>query len=242
MKIYFLFFNILTGLLLFSSCKKDAPLTYPSLNSNRLPVKEIIFCDDQSVPYDTMKYSYTSNNLISEISNCRADSRFTVTFDYENSILTYNPYNEILTETFNLNKNGTLAKYNLFENSFELKYDNKGYLISAKGHDRETSPREFSYEYEKGNLVKITDLLNSESYTLIEYSDIQSKSNFTSIEEDQLLRGQYFLGMTGVLNKNLVKKVIYENNDTLNYKYELNADSLVTKVIINGTTSIIIKY
>jgi hypothetical protein len=242
MKKYFLFYLIINGFVFFLSCQKDDPLTYPSLNSNRVLVKEIIYLDDKSVPYDTMKYSYTSNNLISEIANCRSGSNFTVTFDYENSILTYNPYNEILTENFKLNKNGTLAKYNLFENSFELKYDSKGYLKSANGYDRETSPREFSYEYKNGNLVKITDQLSGESNTFIEYSTISNKSNFTSIEENQLLRGQYFLGMTGVINKNLAKRVIYENHDTLNYDYEMNADSLVTKVLINGLVSSILKY
>lgn len=237
-----LLFLMVTGLLLISSCKNDDPLSYTSLNNSRVPIKEIISCDDQSVPYDTMKYSYTSNNLISEIKNCRSGSSFTVTFDYENSTIAYNPYSENLTETFKLNKNGTLAKYNLFENSFELKYDNKGYLISAKGYDRESSSREFRYEYENGNLVKITGHLMSDYVTCIEYSTIPNKSNFSAIEEDQLLRGEYFLGMTGIVNKNLVKRVIYENHDTLNYAYELNADSLVTKVIINGIVSIIINY
>jgi hypothetical protein len=237
----FKFSFIIAGILFFSSCKKDDTIP-SSLNRSRVTVKEVIYFDDLSVAFDTMKYSYTSTNLISEISNCRLNSSFTVSFDYENSTITYNPYNETQTETFRLNKNGTLAQYTLFENSFELEYDEEGFLIGAKGHDRETSPREFNYEYENENLVKITGHLGSAYYTFIEYSTIPNKSNFTNIEQDELLSGSYFIGMTGRLNKNLIKRVIHENFDTLNYEYEFNADSLVTKVIINGMASCIIKY
>jgi len=231
---------VLIVLFILSSCGKDD--INPKFNFDREKVKEVIYFDERSVPYDTLKYSYTSDYLISEISNCRENSRFTVSYNFENSTITYNPYDELLTETFKMNKNGTITEYNLFENSFELTYNNEGYLVSAKGHDRETSPREFNYEYENGNLVKIVDHLISIYYTSIEYLDTPNKSNYTDIEDCALLRGQYLLGMTGVINKNLIKRVIYNNRDTLNYEYVLNADSMVTKTIINGMTSNIIKY
>jgi hypothetical protein len=232
--------TILAVLFIFLSCDKED--INPKFNINCAKVKEIIYFDELSIPYDTLKFSYTSDYLISEISNCRENSRFTVSYNYENSTIAYNPYDELLTETFKMNKNGTIAEYNLFENSFKLAYDNEGYLVSAKGHDRETSPREYSFEYENGNLVKINTQLFDEYYIVIEYSDLPNKSNFTNIEEDVLLRGRYFLGMTGVINRNLIKRVIYNNHDTLNYEYELNADSLVAKTIINGKTSNVIKY
>jgi hypothetical protein len=222
------------------SCGKDD--TNPKFNIDRAKIKEVIYFDELSIPYDTLKYSYTSDYLISEISNCCENSRFTVSYNYENSTIIYNPYGELLTETFEMNKNGTIAEYNLFENSFELTYDKEGYLVSVKGRDRETSPQEYSFEYENGNLVKINTQLIDKYYIVIEYSNSQNKSNFTNIEEDALLRGQYFLGMTGVINKNLIKRVIYNNRDTLNYEYELNADSLVAKTIINGKISNVVKY
>jgi hypothetical protein len=236
------FSMLIFGLLFFSSCKKDDNNKSILMNGNLNLVKEIIYLDKQQIPYDTLKYLYNSNNQISEISNQHLNDFYTIKFDYEKSIITSNPFNSITTDTFKFNQDGTIAKYSLFENSFELEYNNEGYLISAKGHDRETSPREYYYEYENGNMVKIIGYLGGAYYTFIEYSNIPNKTNLTNIENDVLLSGSYFIGMIGKINKNLIKRVIHENFDTLNYEYILNADTLATKIIVNGITSSIINY
>ena len=88
-------------------------------------------------------------------------------------------------------------------------------------------------------MVKIFD---DWGYTIrIEYSDIPNKTNYTLLEQMQLLVGPYFLGLTGKINQNLISRVIFER-DTLNYDYVLNKDTLPVKILADGVTTSLIYY
>ena len=231
---------LMLALLATSSCnKEEEPIS--TVNRDRARVKEIIRTDEAEVPYDTIQYVYNSDYQPSQIFIRRMNNPdyLSIQFDYTLSTITSNFYGENRTDGMKINSDGMLVQFSLFENSFELKYNQDGQLIESNGHDRETSPRKFEFSYENGNMVKIYD---DWGYTIrIEYSDIPNKTNYTLLEQYQLLVGPYFLGLMGNINKNLVKRIIF-SSDTLKYDYVLNKDSLPVKIMINGVPSSLINY
>lgn len=233
---------LMVVLLATSSCNKEEE-SISTVNRDRIRVKEIIRTDGAEVPYDTIQYVYNSDYRPSEICIRRMNNPnyLSIKFDYAQSTITSSFSGENYTDDLKMNSNGTLSHFSLFENSFDLKYNQDGQLIESNGHDRETSPRKFEFSYENGNLVKIFDDLGGGYYTKIEYSDIPNKTNYTLLEQNQLLVGPYFLGLTGEINENLIKRTIF-GLDTLNYDYILNKDSLPVKILVNGVTTSLINY
>ena len=231
---------LMVVLLATSSCnKEEEPIS--NINRDRARVKEIIRTDEAEVPYDTIQYVYNSDYRPSEIFIRRMNNPnySSIKFDYAQSTITSSFSGENYTDDLKMNSNGTLSHFSLFENSFELTYNQDGQLIESNGHDRETSPRKFEFSYENGNMVRIFDDWGWN--ILIEYSDIPNKTNYTLLEQNQLLVGPYFLGLMGNINKNLVKRIIF-SSDTLKYDYVLNKDSLPVKIMINGVPSSLINY
>jgi len=227
-----------------SSCnKEDEP--FSNVNRDRIRVKEIIRVDKAEVPDDTTMFFYNSDYQLSEVSVRRINhpDYLSIRFDYTQSTITSSSYGACDTNLIKLNSNGTLSQFSLWGNSFELTYNQDGQLAKVSGHDRETSPRKFEFSYENGNLVKIIDDLGDGYWysTKIEYTDIPNKTNYTLLEQDQLFVGPYFLGLIWNINKNLVKRVIFEL-DTLNYDYVLNKDDLPVKILVNGVPSSLVNY
>ena len=151
-------------------------------------------------------------------------------YNYDSSIIISEFYGQSTKDTFNLNKDRTIANFSLFSNTFYLTYDNDTYLIKVKGTDREGSPREFNFKYKNGNL----DDSN------IEYSNIPNKTNLNfPLELVSFPSSSYFPGLLGKVCKNLAKRI-----DGTIFEYELNNDSLVTKIIRidNDTIVSIVKY
>ncbi|HNW52023.1 MAG TPA: DUF4595 domain-containing protein [Prolixibacteraceae bacterium] len=233
-------FMLMVGLIAILSCNKEED-SISTINRDRVRVKEIIRTDEAEVPYDTIQYFYNSDYQPSQIVVHRMNNSdyLSIQFDYTHSTITSNFSGENRTDDLKMNSDGMLTQFLLFENSFELKYNQDGQLIEVNGHDRETSPRKFEFSYEKGNMVKIFD---DWGYTIrIEYSDIPNKTNYTLLEQMQLLVGPYFLGLTGKINQNLISRVIFER-DTLNYDYVLNKDTLPVKILADGVTTSLIYY
>ncbi len=231
---------LMVVLLATSSCNKEEE-SISTVNRDRARVKEIIRTDEAEVPYDTIQYVYNSDYQPSEIFIRRMNNPdyLSIQFDYIHSTITSNFYGENRTDGMKINSDGMLVQFSLFENSFELKYNQDGQLIESNGHDRETSPRRFEFSYENGNMVRIFD---DWGWNIrIEYSDIPNKTNYTLLEQTQLLVGPYFLGLMGKINKNLVKRMIF-SSDTLNYDYVLNKDSLPVKILVNGVPTSRINY
>jgi len=232
-----LLFVLIMGLTVLLSCNKE---DNQLVNKDPVLVKKIINLDWIIYNQDSIEYTYNDKNQIIETNFFNSGNNSKLLFDYSNDVITSSNYPG--DYSFKLNNDDYLSEFSLYENSFKLTYNKDGYLNNAKGHDRETSEREYTYEYKNGNLIKVVfDYSGTTINTFLDYTNITNLNNLNYIE-DEMFVAPYFVGLIGNLNKNLVKRVIHENRDTLNYSYEFNADSLVTKLIINGKICSLIKY
>jgi hypothetical protein len=233
---------IIGMLVLFLSCKKE-DIPYPQDNNLRL-VKQIIRSSPAGnswVSFDTINYEYDLNNCLVKV----VSGVYQLELDYsKNRIIDGYLNNGTLEKNINdfkVTSPYAIAKYGAFECEIALTYDDSGYLAEATGHDRHMQ-RINRYSYSEGNLTSIAttypEVNMEEHLQRFEYTDKLNHSNLILADEKALPFDNWFPGMFGTANKNLIKLFYYENTlDTVKFSYQFDEKGFITEIVrVSGDT------
>jgi hypothetical protein len=223
------------------SCKKDTDLS-PKFSNNCgiKKLKSMVIRNLNSNEKDSFIYEYDGNcRLVKSIggNNVMTFTYFENSVKYHFNLLNVTNEAHVTDFGFMLSLNTSIPNSN-----YELKYDNKGFLIGIKDSIFASLCKSFyisKYDYFEGNLITLEKIdsvivvgdekatINKEKW-YFEYSDTLKKGDINQWHEKNLSNSFYFIGMLGNTNKNLIRSLRMNNGSgRINYEYDLDNEGYI---------------